>query len=141
MVLCTPQQPDLLFPEVIPEVCDSVFPVTNQLCLGLCTVEFFAFDVGEDSGNLTVWYELVFAHFLLVGRLFVPPSSLAMTSAFPSYHDKCIRTCILSVLSDLEYATTHGSCESDGAAGVSKGNTDGEALAGAGFFTHCVIRD
>jgi hypothetical protein len=68
MVLYTPQQPDLLFSEVIPEVCDSVFRVTDQLCLGLCTVEFFAFDVGEDSGNLTVWHELVFAHFLLVGK-------------------------------------------------------------------------
>lgn len=108
MVLYTPQQPDLLFSEVIPEVCDSVFRVTDQLCLGLCTVEFFAFDVGEDSGDLTVWHELVFAHFLLVGRLFVPPSSLAMTSAFPSYHDICIRICILSVLSDFEYAQLTG---------------------------------
>jgi hypothetical protein len=25
----------------------------------LCTVEFFAFDVGEDRGDLTVWHELV----------------------------------------------------------------------------------
>lgn len=52
-----------------------------------------------------------------------------------------IRTCLSITPSKCLYAQTHGSCESDGAAGVSKGNTDGEALAGAGFFTHCVLRN
>jgi hypothetical protein len=40
--------------QVVPEVCDSVGGVTDELGLGLGTVVLLAINVREDAGNLTV---------------------------------------------------------------------------------------
>lgn len=45
---------DILFSKKVPEVSDCIPWVADQLCLGLCAVELFAIDIGEERWYLAV---------------------------------------------------------------------------------------
>jgi hypothetical protein len=47
----------LLLAEKVAEVCDGVLRIADNLGLGLTTVEFFAFDVGQGGGDLAVLWK------------------------------------------------------------------------------------
>jgi len=44
----------LLLPQVVSEVCDSVFAISDKLLLGLLSIIFLPIDVRQDRGNLTI---------------------------------------------------------------------------------------
>jgi hypothetical protein len=73
--------------QVVPKVCDSVVGVAKELCLGLRAVVFLSLDVRENARNLTIWASQKMAMNLteLGKNKDPPPSSLAITSALPSY--------------------------------------------------------
>ena len=91
--MSTPPQLDILFSQVIPETCNRVLAVANELCLRLSTMVVFSVYVRQYGGNLTIWAKKSVQWYLECAEseeLIIPPSSFAITSAFPSWH--CIST-------------------------------------------------
>jgi hypothetical protein len=44
----------LLLPQVVSEVCDSVFAVADKLLLGLLSIIFLPIDIRQNRGNLAI---------------------------------------------------------------------------------------
>lgn len=73
--------------EEVAEIANSVFRIPDQVRLRLCTVVLLRPDVGQHGGNLPVCNASPNQHPVVFPslRYHVPPSSFAITSAFPSY--------------------------------------------------------
>jgi hypothetical protein len=70
--------------EEVAEVGDCVLCVADKLALGLTTVKFLSFNIGQSSRDLAVWRQISSEEDPGYAVGGVPPSSLAMTSALPS---------------------------------------------------------
>jgi len=83
---------DILLSKEISEEGNCVLAVSNELLLGLLTIVLFSVNIGQNGRNLTICNQLAF--FLhSIPPLFpsyLPPSSLAITSALSSTEVKAI---------------------------------------------------
>ena len=139
----------LLLAEEIFEVCDCVVCVSDQLGLCLGSVVFFTINIRQYRWDMAVFMtsQQSVNGIGLIIRQYEPPSSLAITSAFPSYSDLIKPVSRIPSIDTIRGANiaTHRGGVGDRAVRVTKGNTNGIALGGFGrnpvrFFAHSVCR-